>query len=77
MPGPARHRRWVLWMLDYGQYMGQRAGFAAEKKLISIWRGERDYCTLLYDCNFGEYGVDDWVCITAVHSLIGIYPGGA
>ena len=55
MPSAAGDRRWVLWMLDHGQYMGGGAELVEENSWLQIWVSECNWGVGLDGGNYGEF----------------------
>lgn len=71
MPGAAGDGRWVLWVFDYGEYVGERAEGVEEAAWVGLWGVECGGGGLSVRHHQREFDVEPGVQARSVHGISG------
>lgn len=60
MSGVAGVHGWVLWVFDYGQYVGGGVEGVEDQACVYLWSHECGGGVGVFGHYYGEFEVDDW-----------------
>lgn len=73
MSGFAGMHGWVLWVFDYGQYVGCGVEGVEDQACVFLWRDEYRGCVGVFGRYHGEFEMDGWVYESGLCYLIPQY----